>query len=400
VLPSLVLLGVASYAVYQGIALTGSPAAWERVADSGRTLLDAASASGDPALAAAAERHREELGVSLVQARRWEYLLQRAVVPIAALVLVLAGAIVWLAVRLARSLARDLARPIHTLVGWARLVARGETLPPPVAGDRAEAGEFGILRDAFRSMSTELAASRERALEAERMQAWVRLARGVAHELKNPLTPMRLALRTLERRSTHADEASREALEVIAAESARLEELARSFSQFGRLPEGSPSEVDLRELFDYLLRTHLPAAVTYRFKASVTLPHVQGHHDALSRAFANLLLNAVDAMGEAGGQIAVTLSRPGEMVEVRVADSGPGIPAEHLAVIWEPDFTTKSGGTGLGLALVRQTVRAHGGMVAARNRPEGGAEFVVRLPTGAARAAAAPAAGVDAMPGG
>lgn len=383
VLPSLVLLGAASYVVFQGIALTGSPAAWERVADSGRVLLERAAGSGDPALAAAAERHRDELGASLVQARRWDYLLQRALAPLLALVLVLAAAIVWLAVRLARGLARDLARPIHALVGWAGLVARGEPLPPATS-DAAEAGEFGILRDAFRSMSAQLDASRERALEAERMRAWVRLARGVAHELKNPLTPMRLALRTLERRSAQVDEPSREALEVIAAEAARLEELARSFSQFGRLPEGSPSEVDLRELLDYLLRTHLPAGVTYRFKASVTLPHVQGHHDALSRAFANLLLNAVDAMGEAGGQIAVTLSRPGEMVEVRVADSGPGIPAEHLASIWEPDFTTKSGGTGLGLALVRQTVQAHGGMVAARNRPEGGAEFVVRLPTGPA----------------
>ncbi|HEX7243510.1 MAG TPA: ATP-binding protein, partial [Longimicrobiaceae bacterium] len=75
-----------------------------------------------------------------------------------------------------------------------------------------------------------------------------------------------------------------------------------------------------------------------------------------------------------------TARRVGEAVEVRVADSGPGIPAENLERIWEPDFTTKSRGTGLGLALVRQTVQAHGGEVSARNRPEGGAEFRVLLP--------------------
>jgi two-component system, NtrC family, nitrogen regulation sensor histidine kinase NtrY len=380
VVPSLVLLAVGGYAVFQGIALTGSPAAWERVAESARDLLAHAERVPDPAMQQAADRHRAELSESLVQARRWEYLLQQAILPIAILLFLLAATIVFWAIRAARRLAHELAQPIHTLVGWAGSVAREEPLPAPTPGDPAERGEFGVLREAFRSMSAELAHSRERALEAERTRAWARLARGVAHELKNPLTPMRLAMRTLERRVDANDEPAREALEVLAAESARLEELARAFSQFGRLPEGSTSEVDLREMLDYLLRTHLPASVGYRLKASVGLPNVQGHHDALSRAFANLLLNAVDAMGEAGGAITVTLARIDEGVEARIADTGPGVPAENLDRIWEPDFTTKSSGTGLGLSLVRQAVQAHGGAVAARNRAAGGAEFVVRLP--------------------
>jgi len=78
-------------------------------------------------------------------------------------------------------------------------------------------------------------------------------------------------------------------------------------------------------------------------------------------------------------------------VEVRVLDTGPGIPPENLERIWEPDFSTKTRGTGLGLALVRQTVQAHGGRVAARNRAEGGAEFRVVLPLGPAAALAQPA---------
>jgi signal transduction histidine kinase len=381
VTPSLALLAAGAYAVSTGVALTGSPAAWERVAESGRTLVERAEQTGDPALAEAAARHRAELGESLTQARRWEFLLRRALLPFVLAVIVLAALIVWLAVRSARGMARELSKPIRTLAGWAAKVAREEPLPEARAGDPEEEGEFGVLRDAFRTMVHELSVSRAKALEAERMHAWVRLARGIAHELKNPLTPMRLAIGSLQSRLQGAPPSVSDALDVISAESARLEELARSFSQFGRLPEGPPSEVDLREMIDYLLRTHLPPQVSPRLRAPIDLPLVWGYHDPLSRAFANLLLNAGEAVGEEGGKVEVTLSRVGEYVEARIQDTGPGIAEEHLERVWEPDFTTKSGGTGLGLALVQQTVQAHGGGIIVQNRPKsGGAEFRVRLP--------------------
>jgi signal transduction histidine kinase len=292
---------------------------------------------------------------------------------------VLAGLVLAaLAARASRRMGRRLGQPVAELAGWAGLVARREPLP---AADAAQADdEFGVLRDAFRSMARELDEARARELEAERMRTWVAMARRVAHELKNPLTPMRFALRTLERGTHSAPE--REALDTLAEESARLEELARSFAQFGRLPEGPKSDVDVREMLDYLLRTHLPAGSAPRLRVPVELPMVHGHYDALSRAFANLLLNAGDAVGgEARPGAVQVVARAAEgWLEVRVLDGGPGIPPENLERIWEPDFTTKSRGTGLGLALVKQTVQAHGGHVSARNRPEGGAEFRVVLP--------------------
>ncbi|HEX8674960.1 MAG TPA: HAMP domain-containing sensor histidine kinase, partial [Longimicrobium sp.] len=271
-------------------------------------------------------------------------------------------------------------QPVEELVGWAGLVARGQALPDDDEGRQGN-DEFGVLRDALRTMARELDEARARELEAERMRTWVAMARRVAHELKNPLTPIRFALRTLERGGAGTP-AEREALETLGEESARLEELARSFAQFGRLPEGPQSEVDLRELLEYLLRTHLPAGSEPRLRLPVELPMVRGHYDALSRAFANLLLNAGDAVGAdaAPGSVQVVARAAEGWVEVRVLDGGPGIPPENLERIWEPDFTTKSRGTGLGLALVKQTVQAHGGRVAARNRPEGGAEFRVVLP--------------------
>jgi len=377
VVPTLLLLGVGTFVVARAFTLSDSIEAWDRVARSGGDLTDLAEASGDPALARAARTHREELSYSVTHARRWEYLLQRGIVVVALAAVLLGGILAFLALRASRRMGRRLSRPVEELAGWAGMIARGEPLPAPQPNE-AEKSEFGVLRVAFRGMKAELDASHERELEQERMRTWIGMARSVAHELKNPLTPMRLAVRTLQR-TEPADEYAREALEVIAAESARLEELSRAFAQFGRLPEGPAAEVDLREMLEYLLRTHLPPEVQPRLRVPLGLPSVHGHPDALSRAFANLLLNAADAVG-GGGAVEVVARSGNGHVEVRVLDSGPGIPPENLERIWEPDFTTKSRGTGLGLALVRQTVQMHGGQVAARNRPEGGAEFRVILP--------------------
>jgi two-component system nitrogen regulation sensor histidine kinase NtrY len=287
-----------------------------------------------------------------------------------------------LALRAARRMGRRLSHPVEEMAGWARMVGRREPLP---ANDgHAAADEFAVLRRAFRRMETELAHAHQAELEAERARTWVGMARRVAHELKNPLTPMRFALSTLHRTTPDREDA-REALEVLQAESARLEELARTFAQLGRMPDGPQSEVDVREMMDYLLRTHLPPHVPSQLRAADGLPPVTGHHDALSRAFANLLLNAGEVVSQAGrGSVSVDVREADGQVEVRVLDDGPGIAPENVERVWEPDFTTKARGTGLGLALVRQTVQAHGGRVWARNRPEGGAEFGVALPAGAA----------------
>jgi signal transduction histidine kinase len=328
----------------------------------------------DPELARAAARYRAELEASFTNARRWELVVARWIAVIPFLGILLGALLAAGALRASRSIGRRLSRPVEEMAGWAGMVARREPLPP-VRG-RAAADEFAVLRDAFRRMAAELEESRRRELEAERARAWVGMARRVAHELKNPLTPIRLALRTLQARGVEGADA-REAVEVLDAESARLEELARSFAQVGRLPEGPPSEVDLRELLEYLLRTHLPPRLRGSLRVDPSVPPVRGHPDALSRAFANLLLNAAEA---AAGEVAVAVSAAGGEVTVRVLDDGAGIAADPPERVWEPDYTTKSRGTGLGLALVAQTVRAHGGRVWARNRPSGGAEFGVALP--------------------
>jgi signal transduction histidine kinase len=232
----------------------------------------------------------------------------------------------------------------------------------------------------MRQMAGELEHGRRAALEAERVAAMRETARQVAHELKNPLTPIRFAVDRLRR---EAPPALQESVEVLSVESTRLEELARSFSQFGRLPEGPRAPVDLGELARYTARSSVPSGVPLEVSVSADIPLIDGHHEALARALSNVMLNAVEACKE-GGSIAVDVSRiarnGGSAVALSVRDTGCGIPADRLARIWEPYVTYKAGGTGLGLAIARQTVLAHNGEVTAESEPGRGTVIRFILP--------------------
>ncbi|HET7041156.1 MAG TPA: HAMP domain-containing sensor histidine kinase [Gemmatimonadales bacterium] len=294
------------------------------------------------------------------------------------LLLLLGAIIVYAGTRIAGHLSRQLSRPIGELVEWTGYIGRREPLPtdPPKKG----APEFGVLRDALRGMAAELEGGRARELEAERLRAFREVARRVAHEMKNPLTPMRFALAQLAR---SAAPSQAEAIEVLSAESARLEQLAREFAEFGRLPEGPAAEVDLKELLEELVRTSLPPEVETILTIDPATPHVMGHLDPLRRAFSNVLRNGAEAQG-GRGQLRVSVAPAAGGVEVRIADRGPGIRPSDRERIFQPYVTSKPDGTGLGLALVRQTIEAHGGTVMAEENAGGGAVFVFRIPRGKA----------------
>ncbi len=378
VVPALVLLAAGGYALGTSLGVTGVLGPWEAVAHTGRNVLDLASASDDSALVAAAAAHRAVLSESLTQARRWAFLGDRFQHALPWLTIAVALVLTALAAWVSRRLARELARPIQDLVMVAEHLGREEPLPP--ASTRS-VREVRLLDRALRDASDRLAAARVRALATERVRVWGEMARRVAHEMKNPLTPLRLAAHRL-RRASETDESLREAVEVIGEEVGRLEELAAQFSALGRPSEGPKTDVALHELIAGLLETDVPERVEVRIEAPDALPLVRGHYDALVRAFRNLIRNAVEAMdasSEARLTVAIGTSGGGRWLDVRIADTGPGLPAGEADRIFEPDFTTKKRGTGLGLALVRQAVRADGGDVFARDL-ERGAELMVRLP--------------------
>ncbi len=415
--PSAALLAAGFWAASGALGWTEAVGPWEAVGESGRALLDSLpdDVLAEPAVARAATRHRQELARSLMLARRWSFLARRLGSALPALALALAAVLAGLALLASRRIARELTRPLEELVGWSERLGREVALPPERPAEAGEASEIRALRAALRQAALERTRSRQRALENERMRTWGEMARRVAHEMKNPLTPLRLAVHRL-RALPRSDEALAESVSVIEQETGHLEALAARFSELGRPPEGPSSEVDLAELLQSLLATDVPDDVAWTLHAAADAPRVEARLDPLFRAFRNVVRNAVDAAraGPSAPRITVDVTSDAAaeaasladaasiaersamggaggagVVRVAIRDSGPGLPAGAEARVFEPDYSTKTRGTGLGLALARQAVRQAGGDIGARNAPEGGAEFVVRLPAAPAPRSAA-----------
>ena len=384
VLPSLVLTLAWGGMIRRVLPLVSGSAAWDSVAATGeRAIAAARSAPQSGAARRALDAHEQELGTSLEQARRFRFLASRAVPVLITIALVGFAILTLLASRVAGHLSRQLSRPLDELIGWTELIAKGQPLPegPPRRG----APEFQMLRRRMRKMARELDVGRARALEAERLRAFRETARQVAHELKNPLTPIRFAVERLRR---DAPPALAETVEVLAIESRRLENMAKSFAQFGRLPDGPASDVDVGEMVRQTARTTVPHHVKLDVRIDEGVPMVRGQHDALARAWSNVLLNAVDAC-QNGGEVTVHVgtarANGQDAVVISVRDTGCGIAADQLERIWEPYVTHKAGGTGLGLAIARQTIVAHAGTVDAVSAVGEGTEIRFVLPVNDAR---------------
>jgi nitrogen fixation/metabolism regulation signal transduction histidine kinase len=408
VTPSVLLTAVWAGTAWQALPLLSGAPAWERAGTTGaRALAVARRGARTAADRAAVEAHAQELNASLGFARQLAYLAPRLVQLVIGGGVLLVVLLALVASRAAGHLSRQLSRPLQQLVRWTGFIQRGAAIPREPAPRGAP--EFGVLRRRMTVMARELAEGRTRALEAERAEAFRETARRVAHELKNPLTPIRFGLDTLRRTATPAQH---EVLEVLTAETTRLEAMARSFAQFGRLPDGPAADVDLGELVRRAVATVVPAHVPARVEVAAETPLVRGHHDALQRALTNVLLNAVEACEARAGErrtgetpappcdgdgtadaargapeaIVVRVAPvrsprvAGAAVELAVRDAGVGIAAERLAQIWDPYVTHKAQGTGLGLAIARQTVTAHGGAVDAASAVGCGTEIRFILP--------------------
>lgn len=374
------ILAVAGWvlSVRRLLPAAGARASTERVATTARTLLEGVDTLHLTVHERALLRqHLDEVSASVSLARRAETFLRYYTAGFAVVIVLLGATVLYAAVNLAGHLSRQLSRPIDELVGWTQLIRRHEPLPAgtPTRG----APEFESLRQALRELAAALDAARERELEAERLRAFREVARRVAHEIKNPLTSMRIAVDQLGRASALTDGRAVTAIQVLEAETDRLERLAKEFSEFGRLPEGPQSEVDLVELLEELARTGVPEGVRVSVHANGGPRTLLGHYEPLRRAFANLYRNAAEAM-KGHGSIDVTVTGDGAGLAVTVADHGPGIPADLRLRVFEPYFTTKDDGTGLGLALVRVTLEAHRGSISVGETPGGGATFSIVFP--------------------
>ncbi len=248
-------------------------------------------------------------------------------------------------------------------------------------------GAFPATATAFNRMTHDLRDAREQLRQTERIAAWQEIARGLAHELKNPLSPIQLSIETLrkahERSHEEFDSLFDESTKTVLQEVGRLRNIVDEFSRFARLPAPRPEKTDLREVVAQATSLHSDGEVPVAAKLPRTPVEALVDIDQITQVLHNLLQNARDAAREAhpagGAAVGLSLEEKAGTVYMRVQDNGAGIPADQTEAIFEPYYTRKEGGTGLGLAITQRIVTEHGGRIDVESRP-GRTVFTVVLP--------------------
>lgn len=292
-------------------------------------------------------------------------------------------------------LTRNFTQPIGQLSGAAERVAGGN-LDAEIFSTRND--DLGALVATWNEMVARL--KEQRALEsrlaaAERRASLGHLASGIAHEIRNPLNTIALAVDYLRRRFLPSEPEDRrefeETAESLREEIARLNSLISNFLTYGKPMRLNPAAFGVADLARSVAKELQPEADRrdIRIQVSGEGAEITADRDLLKAAFLNVALNAVQMM-PAGGILRIEVLGEGEEVRVRFDDTGPGIDAAHLAKIFEPYFSTRDAGVGLGLAMTRKIVNDHGGDLTASNLPTGGSRFEFVLPrTSAAQAVSA-----------
>jgi len=226
-------------------------------------------------------------------------------------------------------------------------------------------------------------------IKAQRMAAWREVARRIAHEIKNPLTPIQLSAQRLRKRYlayfSGDDQVFDQSTETIIKSVEELKNLVNEFSQFARMPAAQLTPCSLNSIITEAVTLYSEAhrQVAFRFIADNTLPELQLDRDQIKRVLINLLENAVAAVAENGNVTIETSYNPElKMASFTVADTGHGISKEDRPRLFEPYFSTKKSGTGLGLAIVNTIITDHHGFIRVRNNEPQGSRFIIELPAG------------------
>jgi signal transduction histidine kinase len=292
-------------------------------------------------------------------------------------------------------ISKSIARPIKRLDEMTEKVTQGVL---DVVSDIHQTDEIGRLADSFNTMTQSL---KERFTRSERLSALGKLSAGLAHEIRTPLTSIKVTIQSLEKQ-LDLDEDQKEDFSLTKKEIDRLNENVSRFLDFARPPNPTFRSFNLNTLLQETLSLLQPKmqsnqiAVVADFCETPML--IEGDEKQLRQVFLNLILNAVEAM-PSGGSLSLSTSalgeklrqvrekphipepRPeGEFAEVVISDTGMGIPSEYKSYIFDPFFTTKEGGTGLGLSIVFSIIESHHGWIDVESPPHGGTSFKVGLP--------------------
>ncbi len=282
--------------------------------------------------------------------------------------------------------ARRIARRVTKLSQATERVARGDLdVKVPVTSR----DELGMLAETFNKMVFEVKESQSRIAYLEKVGTWQEIARRLAHEIKNPLTPIQLAIQQLEQSYRGNDDGFRRILEevseIVGEEIAALRRLVEEFSTFARLPKVQPQAVDVASLLDEVLR-HVQGSYPDLVVTCSVRPEdlrVQADKDLFKRVLHNLLENSYQAAKGAAlpARVTITVERSSQKTTKWIVDDeGPGIAPDIAARVFDPYFTTREDGTGLGLAIVKKVMLEHQGAISVETAPKGGARFVLLMP--------------------
>ncbi len=294
------------------------------------------------------------------------------------------------ALALAFFLAARLAKPLLMLAEGTRAVAAGDLTPRAVLETD---DELGVLTRSFNEMTVQLEQARVEREAAQRAAVWGEVARRLAHEIKNPLTPIQLSAERLQMKladKLDADSAAMlgRATRTIVEQVEAMKAMVNDFRDYARLPPPVTRPLDLNALVTEVLELYTEGPVAVTTDLDPILPPVQADADQIRQVLHNLIKNAGEASKDKvspdeTAHVTVITQDNGRMARLAVVDNGAGFPPAILQHAFEPYVTTKPRGTGLGLAIVQKIVTDHGGTISLANRPEaagGGAEVSIQLP--------------------
>jgi len=276
-------------------------------------------------------------------------------------------------------LAHRISRPIQQLTGGLSELASGN-LQVRLRGEGND--ETGRAISAFNNMADQLDHSRDRLVYLTQIASWQMMARKMAHELKNSLTPIRLAVEEIAARQTDADrQFMDQAVHIVVDEIETLERRVRAFSEFSSEPSPRPSTLDVNSLVEERISFLKPchAGVTYTARLAANCPRAFADADQVKGILTNLMENAAEAAGPGGQVLSMTAAVDGH-VFVDIHDSGPGLSKEASHSLFEPAITFKKHGMGLGLSIARKSALLNGGDIVVVESELGGAGFRVVLP--------------------
>lgn len=280
-------------------------------------------------------------------------------------------------------------RPIKELSTAARRVAGGN-FDVQVPANRSD--EMGTLAASFNEMTARLGRARQletQLHQAEKAAVVGRLAAAIAHEIRNPLNYINLTLDHLRSSFAPADAGKHDTFvrltNQLKTEVARINRHITDFLKYSRPTKLELQGVDIRAEAEDALRIIEPRVeergIQTRIVQEETLPTILADRESLRSVFTNLVINAVEAIDGAGGSVTINLSKASEnFVRVEISDTGCGIPAEDIAKVFEPYFSTKDTGTGLGLAIVKKAIDDHGGTISVSSKQGSGTTFTITLP--------------------